>query len=80
MEAANVHAVKIFKNLNCEVLNSVLEDGYISNSEVIAFLMKEPSAVNMYKSIETSKNTTITLTGNHLIYTKNGNADPFHPM
>ena len=62
------------------ILNSVLQGGKISYSEVRAFLMKESSAINMHKSITTSMNSTITLTGNHLIYAKNRNADQFYPM
>ena len=64
----------------CFIFNLVLQGGRIIYSEVRAFLMKESSVINMHKSITTSMNSTITLTGNHLIYAKNGNADQFYPM
>ena len=57
-----------------------MEGGKISYSEVRTFLMKDSSVTNMFKSITTSMNRTINLTGNHLIYAKNGNANQFYPM
>ena len=57
-----------------------MEGGKISYSEVRTFLMKESSVINMFKSITTSMNSTVTLTGNHLIYAKNGKANQFYPM
>ena len=46
-----------------------MDGGKISYSEVRTFLTKDSSGINMFKSITTSMNRTITLTGNHLIYT-----------
>ena len=57
-----------------------MEGGKISYSEVRTFLTKDSSVINMFKSITTSMNRTITLTGNHLIYAKNGNANQFYLM
>ena len=57
-----------------------MEGGKISYSEVRTFLMKDYSVINMYKSITTSMNRTITLTGNHLIYAKIDKGNQFYPM
>ena len=49
-------------------------------SEVGAFLMKEHTAIVTYKSIVTSLNQTISLTGNHLIYGRKHSTENFFAM
>ena len=58
----------------------VSPDGTIEFSEVRTFLEKKVEVTNTYKSITTSRNNTISLTGNHLIYTKKSHIDKFVAM
>ena len=58
----------------------VLSDGRIINSKVKAFVQNQPTVTDVYKSITTSKNKTIHLTGNHLIYARKGSAGKFSMM
>ena len=54
--------------------------GTVKYSKVRTFLRKNQASINMYKSIATSCNNTIRLTGNHLIYAKKHLMDKFIPM
>ena len=49
-------------------------------SEVTAFLMKDSTTITVYKSIVTSTNQTISLTGSHLIYGRKCSTDNFAAM
>ena len=56
-----------------------------SNSEVIygevrAFLKIQPDAIVSYKTIKTLWNQTLSLSGNHLIYTRKSGQGIFTPM
>ena len=62
------------------ILLAVSEDGKLTYSKVTAFLKKWPSMISMYKSITTLGNKTISISGNHLIYTKKDKNDKFNPM
>ena len=53
--------------------------GSIKYSEVIAFMHKDDSAIGAYKSIMTSRNKTISLSGSHLIYARINHNDKFVP-
>ena len=58
----------------------MLSDGSIVYSEVKSFLDKQSAPVSMYKSITTSNNKTITLSGSHLIYARKTLDVKFIPM
>ena len=58
----------------------VSSNGVIGFSEVRGFLKKQETVIYTYKSIRTSKNITITLTGNHLIYVQKSYAEKFIPL
>ena len=58
----------------------VTSDGNIIFSEVRAFVKKQSTVINMYKSITTSLNKTIRLSGNHLIYARKNSSEKLHPM
>ena len=58
----------------------VSQSGRLTYSKVITFLKKQPKTSNMYKSITTSGNKTINLSGNHLIYGRKSSSDKFNPM
>ena len=58
----------------------VSKDGSLIYSEVASFLEKQQDITTMYKSIATSGNTTIHLTGNHPVYTRKSGTDKFIPM
>ena len=53
--------------------------GVTTYSEVRTFLQKR-SSISMYKSLTTDMNVTISLTGNHLIYTRKNEMDIFHAL
>ena len=48
-------------------------------SEVKAFLKKEQTVISQYKLIATM-NKTLTLSGDHLVYTRKRLVDRFYPM
>ena len=50
------------------------------HSEVWAFMKKQQTITNNYKSIQTSLNSTISLSGNHLIYVRQSDMNRFQPM
>ena len=54
--------------------------GRLMYSKLRTFLKKQNATVLKYKSIATSVNNTITLTGNHLIYGRKSFTDEFNPM
>ena len=54
--------------------------GGVTYSEVKIFLVKQPDVVTEYRTITTSSNRTISLSGNHLIYTHESGSDKFLPM
>ena len=54
--------------------------GNLKYSKVGAFMKKQHKTTTVYKSITTSKNKTIHLSGNHLIYVQKNKMDKFNPM
>ena len=54
-------------------------DGSLTYSEVISFVEKQHALTTMFKSITTSFNNTVTLTGNHLIYARRSSVEKFIP-
>ena len=58
----------------------VSSEGRVAYNEVRAFLHKQPTVTKEYKSITTSLNTTISLSGNHLIFARKVFTDKFQPM
>ena len=54
--------------------------GRLTYSKVSTFMKKQANSINMYNSITTSGNKTISLSGNHLIYGRKSSSDKFHPM
>ena len=57
----------------------VSSGGSIKYNEVIAFMHKDDSVIGAYKSILTSWNKTISLSGSHLIYARISHNDKFIP-
>ena len=55
------------------VLLIVSSSEFVSYNDVRIFLKKIPNVIGWYNSIKTSLNKTISLSGNHLIYTRRGN-------
>ena len=60
--------------------NPGLSDGRHTHGKIITFLKKQHNVIMEYKSITTSLNNTINLSGNHLIYARTSCSDQFHPM
>ena len=58
----------------------VSPSGRLTYSKVSTFLKKQYETINMYKSIKTSGNKTISLSGNHLIYGRKTAVGKFNPM
>ena len=58
----------------------VLPEGNIIYTEVTSFLDKRHATINIYKSIETFGNETISLSGKHLIYGRRKWTEIFKPM
>ena len=58
----------------------VSSEGRLQHSEVRTFLRKEESVIALYRSITTSGNNTISLSGNHLIHARKISNDKFTPM
>ena len=58
----------------------VSPDGGVKYSEIRTFMKKQPVAMTVYKSIKTSLNYTISLTGEHLIHARKSGTDKFNPM
>ena len=58
----------------------VSSDGRITYSEIQTFMEKEHVMSIKYKSMATSLNKTISLTGSHLIYARKNVMDKFFPM
>ena len=58
---------------------TVSSSGVLMYSKVRSFLKKQPNIMTQYKSIKTV-NTTVMLSGNHLIYAKEHFAKQFDPM
>ena len=57
----------------CQYIVVVSSEGILTFSAVRTFLKKRDTITTTYKSISTSMNTTISLTANHLIYTRKTN-------
>ena len=57
----------------------VSSNGIVTYSEVKAFLKKEQNVITQYKPIAT-KNKTLTLSADHLVYARKGLVDRFYPM
>ena len=55
-------------------------DGSLMYSEVRTFLKRQRTVTSMYKSVTTSSNNTILLSGNHPIYARQSPTDKFKPM
>ena len=73
--------VDVFIVYNLDIfLLSVLSDGQVTYSYIDTFLHKQHNVAIMYKSIRTSLNETITLTGSHLIYSRKSFTDKFNEM
>ena len=62
------------------ISNSDFSSGNARYSNVRAFLWRKHNLDSMYKSITISSNRTISLTGNHLIYTRKRGANKFSAM
>ena len=62
------------------ISSPVSPGGYISYSEIKSFLDIKPATVVMFKSITTSGNKTINLSGKHLIYEKESWTGKFNPL
>ena len=58
----------------------VLPSGSVSYSQVTSFMKKQQVITRMYISITTSWNNTLSLSGNHLIYTRKSYMEKFMPM
>ena len=58
----------------------VSPDGTIIYTKVKGFLDKMPTTIAKYKSIETSYNNTLTVSGQHLIYAKRKGTNKFKPV
>ena len=52
----------------------------VKHSEVVAFLEMLPTMIIQFLCITTFDNKSLTLTGNHQLYAKQGFDDQFHPM
>ena len=59
---------------------SVMSNGRLAFSEVLSFLEKKAAQISKYKSITTSSNTTIQLSGNHLMYAQKGSKSKYNAM
>ena len=60
--------------------STVSSDRKLTHNKVKAFLKKIPSMITKYKSISTSLNRTISLSGNHLIYARKNWTEKFNQM
>ena len=58
----------------------VSSKGSVTYSEVRALPHKQPTVTDMYNSITTSMNTTISLSGKHLIFARKVFTNKFQPM
>ena len=54
--------------------------GRMTYSKVRTFLKKDPLAMVRYKSITTSSNESLTLSGDHLVFSRKSDNDEFNPM
>ena len=77
-----VHICEIVKSnqIFSKILNQVSSEGKIVYSQIRTFMEKQPTAATTYKSIKTSLNHTISLTGNHLLYARLSGAEKFNTM
>ena len=62
------------------MFNLVPTDGSVMYSVVRTFIRKQHTGTTTYKTIRTSLNYTISLTGNHLIYVRAPGSDKFKAM
>ena len=60
--------------------STVSSNGSVTPSEITVFLKKQHTVTTMYRSITTTWNTTITLSGNHLIFARRNLTHKFSPM
>ena len=58
----------------------VSSGGSVIYSEVNMILVKKPNFIQMYKTIATNLNKTITLSANYLIYARVSGSIKFHAM
>ena len=70
----------ILSLLNLFIGNSVTSDGAVIYSAVRAFLKKQPTVSAVYKSIVSDQNNIISLSENHLIYTRKSYTSKFNLM
>ena len=70
----------LLTNIFPSIYHSVSSEGRLQYSEVRTFLQKQDSVIGVYRSITTSGNSTISLSGNHLIHAKKISNDKFTPM
>ena len=54
--------------------------GSLTYSEIKVFMKRQPTDITMYKSITTSSNQTINISGNHIIYRRKSATDKFNPV
>ena len=54
--------------------------GVVTYSEVRTFFHKSKGSTSMYKLLTTDMNNTISLSGNHLIYTRKNEMDTFNAL
>ena len=59
---------------------SVSADGKEMYSKIRTFVKRDPVSITKYKSITTSCNKSISLSGNHLIYVRKGPEGKFNAM
>ena len=60
--------------------HTVSHSGNIVYSEIRGFMKKQHTGIVMYKTLTTSKNKTIQLSGDHLIYARKTSLNKYHPM
>ena len=49
-------------------------------SEVKTFMKNQPNVIDTYLEISTLENRTVSLSSDHLIYTRKSNDDKFYPV
>ena len=71
---------QIFNIILLNAIYIVSSSGNVVFNEVKTFMKKQPEVMAIYMSVTTSLNTTIGVSGNHLIYTRKSSSDKFYPM
>ena len=75
---AGAHIIQL--NVISDHILSAASDGRVIFNTITTFLKKQPMKYNDYLSIMTSRNHSISLIGNHLIYSRKHQADKFNPV